>query len=78
MANFSEVGGYVILPSLSQSGSSAETCPPEVTGYILNTGGRAFSNTATCSHHSMTTDRQAVWFTDWDTDLAHGTESADS
>ena len=28
---FSEVGGQVLLPSLSWSGSSTETCPPWVT-----------------------------------------------
>ena len=31
MASFSELGGQVLLPILSQSGNSFETCPPRVT-----------------------------------------------
>ena len=47
-------------------------------GGIWNTGGTAFSITATCSCHSRTTDRRVVWFSDQEVNLGHCIESAES
>ena len=76
---FLEVGGQVLLPSLSSSRSSAETCPPCVPAGIRNPGGRAFSFTATGSRHSATTNRWVLWFPDQEMNpgcCGEGTESS--
>ena len=45
---------------------------------IWNSGGIAFSLTATRSCHSMTADRPVVWFPDQETSQGHRGENAES
>ena len=45
---------------------------------IWNTSGIAFNITATCSHHSMTTDRRAVLFPDQERNVSSTGDSAES
>ena len=62
---------FLVCPSLE---SSTETCSPWVTLLVFEIP-MAFSITATCSCHSMTTNRPVAWFPEQEMNPCQGSES---